>query len=101
VLLIDDRVRCERHIDGNSRFLSGDQGTVWYASNDIDERIKSIYDYRVPPYEREKRQMTDADLSLCAFAELDFGDLDELWQRAHEYLQREGFGVLRDDAASA
>jgi len=45
--------------------------------------------------------MTDADLSLCAFAELDFGDLDELWQRAHEYLQREGFGVLRDDAASA
>jgi hypothetical protein len=43
--------------------------------------------------------MTDADLSLCAFAEPDFGDLDELWQRAYEYLQREGFGVLRDDAA--
>jgi hypothetical protein len=41
-------------------FFRGDQGTVWYASNDIDERIKSIYD-RAPPYEREKRQMTDAD----------------------------------------
>jgi hypothetical protein len=80
-------------------FRPVDQGTIWYASNDIDERIKSIYDYRAPPYEREKRQMTDADLSLCAFAEPDFGDLDELWQRAYEYLQREGFGVLRDDAA--
>jgi hypothetical protein len=82
-------------------FRPVDQGTIWYASNDIDERIKSIYDYRAPPYEREKRQMTEADLSLCAFAEPDFGDLDELWQRAYEYLQREGFGVLRDDAASA
>ena len=45
--------------------------------------------------------MTDADLSLCAFAEPDFGDLDELWQRAYEYLQREGFGILGDDVASA
>jgi hypothetical protein len=80
---------------------SVDQATIWYAYNEIDERIKSIYDDRAPPYERDKRQMTDADLSLCAFAEPDFGDLDELWQRAHEYLQREGFGVLRDDAASA
>jgi hypothetical protein len=59
-------------------FRPVDQGTIWYASNDIDERIKSIYDYRAPPYEREKRQMTEADLSLCAFAEPDFGDLDEL-----------------------
>jgi hypothetical protein len=29
-------------------FSPVDQGTVWYASNDIDERIKSIYDHRVP-----------------------------------------------------
>ena len=51
--------------------------------------------------QREKRRMTDADLSLCAFAEPDFDDLDELWQRAYEFLQREGFGILGDDAASA
>jgi hypothetical protein len=82
-------------------FRAVDQSTLWYAYNEIDERIKSIYDHRAPPYEREKRQMTDADLSLCAFAELDFGDLDELWQRAYEYLQREGFGMLGDRAASA
>jgi hypothetical protein len=44
--------------------------------------------------------MTDADLSLCAFAEPHFGDLDELWQRAYEYLQREGFGNLDGDVAS-
>jgi hypothetical protein len=44
--------------------------------------------------------MSTETLSLCAFAEPDFGDLGELWQRAHEYLQREGFGVLVDDAAS-
>ena len=81
-------------------FKPVDQGTIWYASNDIDERIKSIYDYRAPPYEREKRQMTDADLSLCAFPEPGFGGLNELWQRAHEYLQREGFGKLGDNVAS-
>jgi hypothetical protein len=45
--------------------------------------------------------MTDTDLSLCAFAAPNFGDLDELWRRAYDYLQREGFGVLRDEAASA
>ena len=44
--------------------------------------------------------MTDADLSLCAFAEPDFGDFNELWQRAYKYLQREGFGILGEDAAS-
>jgi hypothetical protein len=44
--------------------------------------------------------MSTETLSLCAFAEPDFGDLGELWQRADEYLQREGFGVLVDDAAS-
>jgi hypothetical protein len=77
-----------------------DQGTIWYASNDIDERIKSIHDYRAPPYEREKRQMTDADLSLCVFPEPGFGGLNELWQRAHEYLQREGSGILVDNGAS-
>ena len=82
-------------------FRAVDQSTLWYAYNEIDERIKSIYDHRAPPYERENRQMTDADLSLCAFAELDFDDLDELWQRAYEYLQREGFGMLGDRAASA
>jgi hypothetical protein len=82
-------------------FRPVDQGTIWYAYNEVDERVKSIYDYRAPPYEREKRQMTEADLSLCAFAELDFGDFDGLWQRAYEYLQREGFGILGDDAASA
>ena len=44
--------------------------------------------------------MSTETLSLCAFAEPDFGDLGELWQRAHEYLQREGFGKLGDNVAS-
>jgi hypothetical protein len=50
--------------------------------------------------------MSTETLSLCAFAEPDFGDLGELWQRAHEYLQRKASAFwsttrLLDEPATA
>jgi hypothetical protein len=77
-----------------------DQYDLWYAFNDYRERTKNIYDHRDSPYQRERRPMTDSDLSLCEFAEPRFVDADDLWRRVETYLQNEGFGTLRNDAKS-
>ncbi len=75
------------------------QHGFWYAFNSIHERTKSITDHKKPndPNYFSKRPMTEADLSLCEFAEPCFGEFNDLWRRVETYLQNEGFGTLRDN----
>jgi hypothetical protein len=65
---------------------------IWYGFNDFRDRQKSIYDDRINPRARAERRMTNTDLSLCEFAELPFGDFNDLWGRVAKYLHNEGFG---------
>ena len=64
----------------------------WYAFNKCDQGEKSIYDHRNDPRGHEVRPMSDFHLSLCVFAELPFGEFNDLGGGVSSYLQNEGLG---------
>ena len=76
------------------------QNRFWSAHNGFDRREMMVWDHRDSPTSCATRPLTDADLSLCEFADPGFGEFNELWQRVETYLQNEGFGTLRDNFES-
>jgi hypothetical protein len=64
----------------------------WQAHNDFRSRDKAIHDSRAGRRGFELRPLTPSDMSLYLLGEPPFGEFEDLWRRAEQYLENEGFG---------
>jgi hypothetical protein len=71
-----------------------DSDEIWHAFNNFNNQEKSIWDSRGGQHKREPRPMTASNVSRLVFGTPHFGDINELWDRAREYLRNEGFGAF-------
>jgi hypothetical protein len=80
---------------GSTSIYDHDSGReLWYASNNLRDGTRSIYDHRHVDEGRISRLFADADIALCRFPLPGFGEFGDFWTRIEEYLEREGFGRI-------